>query len=132
MKFFFSGEIEHKVYRQFDKIENEVEKKIKILESENYGEDLVEVGIIPVIQKEEFFKERKLYQRKIKEADYRLFIDYKKFLHGNHDIRIKLLIKNIIDSVRSLDKKAKNFDGVRLEQNILYLFDLTKDDIDNL
>ena len=70
-----------------------------------------------------WYKERKLFKRKNKSTDFRLRIDYDDFCQGNDENRMKLIIRNIIDSVRVLDSRAtKDFDGEVLECDILNLF----------
>ena len=78
-------------------------------------------------------KERKLFQRKSKEADYRLIIDFEKFKNGDDRTRELLLLKNILAAVEDLDKKAKkSFDGEALKSDILNLFSYTAEDVSNV
>jgi hypothetical protein len=80
-----------------------------------------------------FFAERKLIKRKSREADIRLQIDYDRFLSADKEMRRKLIIKNIIDSIRVVGQKAKkDFNGERLEKDILGIFGLKSEQLDNL
>ncbi|BHH82364.1 Imm44 family immunity protein [Desulforhopalus sp. 52FAK] len=143
MKLFLSGEISDiniadKIPEKFNKAVGYIESRLKpFLASRDYGEEVNELNIIPVIIKlpkemesKGWFKERKLFKRKTKSSDFRLRIDYDKFCNGNDDLRINLVIKNIIDSVRILDQRTtKNFDGKKLENDILELFSLSINDL---
>jgi hypothetical protein len=111
---------------------------IKILNDKNYGTALVDIGIIPIIMSQElldagFFKERRLLKRKEKSADYRLKIDYEKFMNGDDETRRLLIIQNIIDSIRDLGRKLKkDFDAQSLENDILNTLGVAKEDIDRI
>ncbi len=101
----------------------------------NYGDALEYLGIIPTIitghqTLATGLTERKLYSPKKKSADYRLFIDYEEFAKADDKEVKRLLIENMIHAIRDLDRKIKKgFDGKRLEQDILDLFDLKPEDI---
>jgi Immunity protein 44 len=136
MDLFISGEISdlipgHFVYKKYSKARSAVEGKLKpFLLERNYGNEVLELGIIPIIvkiteemEKGGWHKERKLFQRKSKSCDFRLRVDYDKFQSGTDQEREKLLIKNIIDSVRILGTRAKrDFQAKELEADILGLF----------
>ncbi len=71
-------------------------------------------------------KERKLFKRKTHSTDFRLRIDYDEFCNGSDEQRIKLIIGNIIESVRILSHRAnKSFDGQRLESDIQKCFSVS-------
>lgn len=136
MKFFLSGEIDGtKPQDQIDKkfqiaSDYVTEKLTPIIEVENYGNEVFELNVIPIIVKLSdemetagWHKERKLFKRKSHSTDFRLRIDYDEFCNGSDEQRIKLLIGNIIESVRLLSQRAnKSFDGQRLESDILNCF----------
>lgn len=132
MKIFMSAElgIDDKDYNKFSEIQNMIEKKIKeLIAGKNYGDAVKEIGIIPTIMSPKFAgflaKERKLFSWKTKTADIRLKIDYKKFKKADEEGKQKLIIKNIIDSIRILKTKVKKgFDGDKLEADILKLFNI--------
>lgn len=136
MKFFLSGEIDGT--RPLDAIDKKfrvsrelvTNKLTPILESNDYGNAVKELSIIPIIVKqpkemddEGWFRERKLFKRKSSSADFRLRIDYDQFCNGDDKARIDLIVKNIINSVQILRSRAtKDFDGERLEADILNAF----------
>jgi hypothetical protein len=49
MEIFMSGEIEGEVYDSFSEIQKEIAEKIKILESNDYGSEVVSIGIMPTL-----------------------------------------------------------------------------------
>ncbi|OLY58978.1 hypothetical protein BWD12_09740 [Leptospira santarosai serovar Bananal] len=55
-------------------------------------------------------------------ADYRLYIDFDLFKTASEVQAIDLLLKNILDSIRHLAKKTKNFDADAIENDILRIF----------
>ncbi len=136
MKFFLSGEIDGT--RPLDAIDKKfrvsrelvTNKLTPILESNDYGNAVKELSIIPIIVKQPkemdddgWFRERKLFKRKRSSADFRLRIDYDQFCNGDDKARIDLIVKNIINSVKILSSRAtKDFDGERLEADILNAF----------
>ncbi|WP_000341304.1 Imm44 family immunity protein, partial [Leptospira interrogans] len=72
----------------------------------------------------EFYKERKLYQKKQNSADYRLYIDFESFEKANDDIATNLLVQNILAVVQDLGRKVSSFDATSLENEIKNLFPL--------
>lgn len=101
------------VAEQFREIRNEFEAKLESLKDKNYGSELQSIGITPIVvnlspeyEESGFFKERKLFKKKEKDAGYRLRINFEKFVSGDYNIKRLLLAKNIIDSIRSLGTKA--------------------------
>lgn len=86
----------------------------------------------PELEEQGFFKERKLVRRKQGEADYRLRIDYVKF-YKLDDLRKNLLIiKNVIDSIRDIGRKVKEFNASKFEEDILALFRISYQDIEKV
>ncbi|MGW8449465.1 Imm44 family immunity protein, partial [Bacillus wiedmannii] len=94
--------------------------------------EVEKISIIPIVVKitpeyeaAGFFKERKLFKKKSKVADFRLRIDYETFSTANYSARKILILKNIIQSIRILGEKAKSdFNAIKLEQDILQVFDI--------
>ncbi|SHI17478.1 Imm44 family immunity protein [Desulfosporosinus lacus] len=140
MEIFMSGEIDTTISEAFREIRNEIKQKLKILEVNDYGNAVQNLGIIPIIVNLEpelesagFFKERKLYKKKTKDADYRLRIDYESFLNANYEKKKLLIIKNVVDCIRLLGKKVKkDFAAEQLENDVLCLFGIAKEEIDLL
>ncbi|MGG0300768.1 Imm44 family immunity protein [Bacillus albus] len=132
MKLFFSGELEGDITEEFINIISEIGSELEGLNSNDYGSEVEEIAIIPIVAKitpeyedAGFFKERKLFKRKSKEADFRLRIDYETFLSADYAMRKILIIRNVIQSIRILGERAKSdFNAVKLEQDILQVFDI--------
>ncbi|HHL0973840.1 immunity 44 family protein [Bacillus thuringiensis] len=132
MKFFLSGELEGDIAEEFINIISEISSELEKLNNNNYGSEVEKISIIPIVVKitpeyeaAGFFKERKLFKKKSKVADFRLRIDYETFLLADDSGRKILIIKNIIQSIRILGKRAKSdFNAIKLEQDILQVFDM--------
>ncbi|MDE7550268.1 dihydrolipoamide succinyltransferase [Bacillus anthracis] len=132
MRFFLSGELEGDIAEEFINIISEIGSELEGLNSNDYGSEVEEIAIIPIVAKitpeyedAGFFKERKLFKRKSKEADFRLRIDYETFLSADYATRKILIIRNIIRSIRILGERAKSdFNAIKLEQDILQVFDI--------
>lgn len=143
MDFFLSGEIDgthplDQIDNKFTKASSDISVKLStFLEALNYGAEVEELNIIPIIVKQPkemedagWFKERKLFKRKSRSTDFRLRIDYDDFCLGSDEKRIKLILRNIIDSIRILDCRAtKDFDGKKLEADILNLYEYQYDNL---
>ncbi|EOO26057.1 hypothetical protein ICM_00359 [Bacillus cereus BAG1X2-3] len=129
---FFSGELEGDIAEEFINIISEISSELEKLNNNNYGSEVEKISIIPIVVKitpeyeaAGFFKERKLFKKKSKVADFRLRIDYETFLLADDSGRKILIIKNIIQSIRILGKRAKSdFNAIKLEQDILQVFDM--------
>ncbi|MDI7197234.1 Imm44 family immunity protein [Leptospira santarosai] len=130
MRFFISVEIDgssgDNIVNQFRKTRTYVETTLNTnLSTANDGTDIKEIAIIPIIVPLEMHKERKerrLFKRKEKIADYRLYIDFDLFKTASEVQAIDLLLKNILDSIRHLAKKTKNFNADAIEKDILRIF----------
>jgi hypothetical protein len=142
MKFSFSGElsdlqkedlIPDKYSRVSQKVSNVLNQK---LHDKHYGEAINLIFLAPMILESDnlFFaqrKERKLIKHKERIADFRLRIDYLNFASSDETTREKLLLKNVIDAVRIIQKRLKkNFNGEELEKDILSLWDLKYSDLE--
>ncbi len=124
-----SGEVSGEAHEKFRVLMLEIEKQIKSLMNINdYGDAVSEIAIIPTIFSAEFltalpYKERKRFSPKTKVGEFRLRIDYDKFVKANEDSKRRLIVQNIIDSIRILKTKVKKgFDGDKLEKDIRELF----------
>jgi hypothetical protein len=134
VRFFFSGEIDTLVYDLYFVTRPLVEKPLnESLGSRDYGPALINIGIIPIIMRPEWLgdrKERRLFQRKQRSADYRLFIDFERFRSGGLDDRVRLLLANVITAIEDLQRKAgRSFDGGALTADILSLFHYERADL---
>jgi hypothetical protein len=134
-----SGELDTTIADKYRILAYPMEAELNnALIDKNYGSAIEDIGIIPVLITPEllnagFFKERRLFKRKEKSADYRLRINYEKFLNGNDVTRRLLIIKNIIVSIRDLGRKAKkDFDAQSLENDILATLGVTSEDVNKI
>ena len=94
MRFFLSGELEGDIAEEFINIISEIGSELEGLNSNDYGSEVEEMAIIPIVAKitpeyedAGFFKERKLFKRKSKEADFRLRMTTKHFLSADYATR---------------------------------------------
>jgi hypothetical protein len=98
------------------------------MEKNNYGDAVDLISVIPTVFSNEIFeslpyKERKIFSPKKKEAEFRLRIDYNKYVCSNDIEKSGLILDNIIQSIRLLNQKVKkDFDGEKLEKDIRELF----------
>lgn len=134
MKFFISSEEDISVGTLFMETRKRINEPLNnALINKSYGEALNEIGIIPIIMPNEYLtnrKERKLFQKKEKNADYRLYIDCKKFINGSDKDRDLLLINNIFKAIHDLERKAKGkFDGKSLINDILKILNVTPEEV---
>ena len=144
MKFIISGEIssiqkDDLIPEKFGDLSQQICQKLNnALSNNTYGEAITVLFLAPMILQNEieFFavkKERKLIKHKDKLADFRLRIDYQQFNHGSAVDREKLLLKNVVDSIRIIQQRLKNkFEGKELENDILDLWNLTYTDLESV
>ena len=144
MKFFISGEISDTqrsdlIPEKFTVLSQNISQRLnEELGGKNYGDAINQISVIPIILQDdvEFFtriKERKLIKHLEKTTDFRLRINYQKFNHGDEGTRKKLIIRNIIDSVRIIKRRLKyKFNGEQLEQDILTVWELKYSDLEKI
>lgn len=138
MQFFFSGEIQADVYEDFAMIQHNIELLVRTLEVNDYGSEVKEIGIIPILMNQkgesaEYMRKERRLLNKNGEADYRLFIDYEKFLVGDYSIKRLLIIKNLLECIRQIGVKVKKgFDAQKLENDILHIMSLSANDINEV
>jgi hypothetical protein len=142
MKFSFSGELsdlqkEDLIPDKYSKVRHKISDVLnQKLHHKHYGEAIDKIFLAPMILQNDnsFFqqkKERKLIKHKERVADFRLRIDYLKFASSDDTTREKLLLKNVIDAVRIIQKRLKkHFNGEELERDILSLWDLKYSDLE--
>lgn len=136
MKFFFSGELDHRIDDAYSPVMKAVEARLNTrCGDRDYGSDIIEIAIIPMILGPEFLKgrpERKLLQRKQCTADYRTIIDYEKFRMGDEAQRQRLLIKNTVEAIYDLKRKVgKHFQADALVSDVLAEFGLGLTEVQN-
>jgi hypothetical protein len=127
MYFFISGEVAKEAGNGYGPLATSLEKKInECIKGNDYGSVLKKIGIIPTIFDLQTYvglpyQERKLLKRKKGEADYRLAINYDNFVSTDDAGKERLLVENIIESIRDIGKKLKKeeFDAEKLETDVL-------------
>ena len=127
MKFWFSGELDHRIADAYRPVRAHVEARLNArCGDRRYGSAITKISIIPIIMAPEFLQgrsERRLWQRKKRAADYRTIIDFERFRIGDETERQRLLIENTLDAVRDLQRKAgDDFHGEALVLDILAEF----------
>ena len=127
MKIFLGAELEGAAGNKWFVLQKEFNKKLLSLDNKNYGDELIHIGIISIIMREEFFvdgayKERRHINRKTKTTDIRLRIDYNKFVKSSNETRRQLYIEHITEAIRiSGEKAGKTFETERLIEDVLVL-----------
>ncbi|WP_058487103.1 Imm44 family immunity protein [Defluviitalea phaphyphila] len=107
--------IENEIYNMCRGLSNFVRDK-------EYSSIVDTIGIVPIIApKDEIeagkWREEKIYDIKHKFVFISKQINYEEYCNSDIETRKKLIIKNILDSVRSIHKKAK-FDYKKFENDI--------------
>lgn len=78
----------------------------------SYSDIINIIGIIPIIAPKEFmengkYKEMKYCSVAYGFADVNLFIDYERYVGASMDEKRALIVKNVVDSVKSIKTKGK-------------------------
>src|SRR5215213_8570011 len=109
MRFFIAGEVDIAVADAWRESSRPVERRLNAaLAERDYGPAIQSIGIIPMILRPEWQQGRpvrKLFRRKDRDADYRTIIDFVAFSQGSVQVRERLIVANIVDAVRDLDRK---------------------------
>lgn len=136
MNFFMSGELGGENSGKIIDLIKEIENKIKQLDINDYGGNINEISIIPIIiknisvlEENNLLKERRLVKKITGEADYRIKIDYEKFNNSEVENKKILILKNIIEAINDIGRKVEEFDNEKLEKDILDLFEIKKEKI---
>jgi hypothetical protein len=124
MHFFFSGELDVQVADAWQAVARSLEHRLnEALESRVYGPALREIALIPMILRPEWqqgHKERRLFKRKERVADYRTWIAFNRFLYGATKERECLLVANLVAAVHDVGRKAgRGLDSDALVADIL-------------
>jgi len=135
MKFFFSAEIDTLASEPWRRVAQSMERRLTdALGLRDYGPSIREIALIPMILRPEWqegHKERRLFKRKEAVADYRTWIDFRRFTEGDDAERERLLAKNLVEAITDLTRKAgKNFRGDALIDDVLFTLELSRDDVD--
>lgn len=135
MRFFLSAEVDTLVHEQLRRVQNRVQARLtEFFAGRDYGPALKKIGVIPMILRPEWqagHREQRLFQRKQKSADYRTWIGFEKMRDGTDELRERLLLKNIVEAVVDLSRKAgKGFAGEQLVEDLLSLFGVNRSELD--
>jgi Immunity protein 44 len=136
MTFWFSGELDHRIADAYRPVRARVEAKLNArCGGRDYGDAVTKIAIIPMILSPEFLQgrpERRLWQRKQHSADYRTVIDFEKFRSGADAVRERLLVRNTMEAIRHLQKRARaGLRGDELVSDILLEFGLTPSEVED-
>ena len=111
-------------------------KLLKELEEKNYGEEFIDIGIVPIIMPEEYherYPERRQLWRKKREADIRLFVDYEKYARGTKEEKLLLWLKCMIEAIEIIESRKKgDFQGEKLIEDILKAMNVKREDLEKL
>ncbi|MFH1932546.1 MAG: Imm44 family immunity protein [Pseudomonadota bacterium] len=123
IRFWMSGKIQSDVGDYYREASNIIEAVLnQYVEGENYGEGLKEWGFIAIILKsgfDEYYPEIKRYRKKKREVEFRLKINYKKFLKGNAETHLKLMAESVLRSFDLMrEMNIKDFDLERLTSDV--------------
>jgi len=135
MKFFISGEVDVLIQDAWRSVARRVEDQLnERCQGQSYGEAIEKIAIIPIILRPEWQAgrtERRLIQHKQGAADYRTFIDFKKFRAGNDIVRELLLLKNIVEAISDITRKlGKAVAGEALVNDVMMASGYTREQIE--
>jgi hypothetical protein len=137
MKIFMSGEIgffPEAAANAFRVSILEIQKRIgSLLEKNDYGDAITNLGIIPTIYPQSMLDQQKNVGKEIKErrllrrgdVDYRLFINHAAFINATNEDRKNMLLQNVLAVVREVGQRVKKgFDAEKLENDIRSEFNI--------
>lgn len=115
MDFFLSSETEGRADGILFPIRNDVDLLLNVVRQKNYGNALTSIGIFAIIMKENMYDsggypERRYYNKKNKEADIRLRLNYKKFCFAKTEDRLEMYKHHILQAVDIAADMAKKAD----------------------
>lgn len=111
MEIFLGAELEGAAGGRWFALQKDFSKRLSPIKARDYGLDLVNIGIISIIMKEETlqdgaYKERKYYNRKEKSADIRLRMNYEDFVKACDRDRREMYTSHILQAVQIACEKA--------------------------
>jgi len=123
IKFWMSGEIQSEVGDCYRQAQNTIEAVLnQCVGVRNYGEGLKEWAYIAIILKpdiDKYYPEVKRYRKKKREVEFRLKINYKKFLKGNAETHLRLVAESVLRSFSLMrEMNIKKFDLERLTKDV--------------
>jgi hypothetical protein len=144
MKLVISVEAQNAFEIGLGEILREVNESIKsindnsLVSESKYGNEFVSIGIIPSCMEEKMWtalgwKEKKLIKRTKREADIRIRMDYDRFIRESPSNKRLIFIKTIVESLKIVQEKSKfDFKGEELINDILFLLNVSLDELNNL
>ena len=120
MKLWISSETQSDVFDDFRKASLKVEDCInEVIVDKTYGLALDGWDCIAILRNDDDFEELVQYSPKKKEMDFRLRIDYESFKSGNDLEREQLVFGMLIRSLKLLNVKGLDGDGMEsLESDV--------------
>lgn len=113
MKLWISGEIEGPIDEAFRDARKKMEQTINaVIEDKTYGLPLDGWDCIAILRKDNNFEEITKYSKKKQDMDFRLKVDYDKFLSGTQLQREKLFFNMLERSLALLKEKGLPADGI--------------------
>lgn len=115
MKIFLGSETEGRADSLLLPIRNTVNTLLDAIREKQYGNALLDIGIISIIMKDEMYDsggypERKYYSKIKREADIRLRLNYKIFCNAKPDERMEIYKKHVWKAFIIAADKAKSVD----------------------
>lgn len=127
MEIVLSAETEGPAASKWFELQKEFSPLLSQVSMANYGESLTSIGIITILMREEFFedggyKERRYYNKKRKEADIRLRLNYVDFLRANKERQREIYTAHILECIRIAGENAgRDFELERLLSDVKQL-----------
>jgi len=98
----------------------------KFFLSKNYGKDVEVWGFLPIIMPQSvydngFFNEIKKYKAKKKDVEFRLHIDFDKFVKASNQEALEMVMLKLIESIDIAQReftKIKDFDFERFKSEL--------------
>lgn len=103
------------------------------VKDKSYSQLIDTIGIVPIVAPKELldkglWKEDLEYDLKYKLVYISRHIDFNQYLLANLELRKKLIVKNVLESVKAIKKKGK-FDYEAFKNDILNFLNYTDEDI---
>lgn len=124
MRLWMSGEVFSDIGDEFRVSRNQVEETLgTVLRDRDYGGDLAELAIIPIIlprKLHDMYPEQTKYRKKKKEAEFRRYIEYLQFKASDLQGKSRLIVNCIIRCIESLERlPVKDVDIAALKEDVI-------------
>ncbi len=106
------------------------------LKDKQYSEIIDTIGICPIIAPDDLIQQGKWREETVYDIPYKLIIvkrhiDYNKYVNATVDQKKKMIVANILCSVKSIKNKGK-IDFARFEKDILSFLGYNRDEVMNI